>query len=80
MQVAPIVTGGNLIIKDKTMDELPIIAQIRKYLDEVTHAIADGDKQTAVDRLTDTLAAVEALQSVTKLPAACVTGLAEIWT
>jgi len=62
------------------MDELPIIAQIRKYLDDVTNALRDGDRQTAVNRLTDTLAAVEALQSVTKLPAACVTGLGEIWT
>ena len=48
-----------------------IVSGIRKFLDETAHAIADSRKKEAIDKLTDVLEAVKALQGLLRLPPAC---------
>ena len=59
--------------------ELQILATIRKYLDDVGHAIRDGDRQTAINALIDVKRCISTLQGICELPAGCRSGLEEIW-
>ena len=53
------------------MNDLKILAQIRKYLDDAGHCIKDNDRQGAVDKLQDVKRAVKTLQGICRLPAEC---------
>ena len=61
------------------MDELTIIACMRKYLDDAGHAIQDGDRQRAINHLQDLKTCIETLQGICRLPSECQQGIAEIW-
>jgi hypothetical protein len=55
------------------IDEQSIMAGINLMLDQAAHALEDGNRQTAIDRLKEAEDAIQTLSGAIKLPEICKT-------